>query len=671
MKKILKVPLLIAVAVTLLCLAAFSAGAADAGLTSLSVSDFRQNGTAVSEKVVWFREPTGGRYYLFLPTGADTSALRVTFAADAAVTCDGQALSNGEVTDSLGEGEHTLQCGENVYGLTVLVAGELPTIYIDTQSGTLEKVHANKNYKEPGTAFILNSDGSVEYADELDYIKGRGNSTWKSNDKKSYNIKLASKADLFGLGKSKKWSLLANRSDASMIRNTLAFSLGEELGLPYVMASEYFNFYVNGEYQGVYQLTEKVEIDEKRVDIFNLNDATEEVNEKDLEEYPLAGAQKSMEWDTYKYADIPNDPEEIEGGYLLELEKLYRYPEEASGFVTERGQAVVIKEPEYATKKQASYISSYYQEFEDALYAPDGYNQYGRHYSEYVDMDSFAEIYILLEFTQNFDGCSSSFFLSKDVDGKLVFSPPWDYDLGFGVHMPNDLINHVPDVADPSIFYIRTCFIGNHNERAYGLLAQAFRHNDFQERVSEIWEEKFGGCYEDLKSNIDSFSGLLQEPVYADSVRWNIFGTTDRETILSSHRAHVDAIRSFVDTRYQFLDAAMAKDTYFVKYDIGEYGAALVNDSTQYKAGDRAVVKSVTPVNNVKYLLFLGWADTPDGNVKYQPGDEIEITGNTVLYARWSFDPDKNIAVQTLIDLVNELFARLSRLKSAALTVTK
>lgn len=640
----------------LFCVCVFSGSAADAGLSGLTVSEFTQNETVVHQKINWYYSSRDNKYYLILPAGTNTASLTVSLTANAPVTIDGQPLVSGEKTSLLTVGDHTLSCNGQTYALTVLQAGDLPTVYITTESGSLAAVHADKSYKEPGSTLIINADGSVDYDGVLSYIKGRGNSTWKQ-DKKGYNIKLDQKADLLGLGKSKKWCLLANRTENSMIRNQISFELGKDLGVPFNLSSAQMNFYVNGEYQGIYLLTEKVEIGSNRIDIYSLNDATEEVNTKDLEEYPLAGAQKSMQWNTIKYAEIPNDPADITGGYLLELEKIYRYPDEASGFITKRGQAVVIKEPEYASKKQVEYISSYYQEFEDALYSESGRNSRGKHYSEYIDVESLAAMYIMLEFSANFDGCSSSFYLWKDSGGKLTAGPTWDYDFGFGIHASNDLINHVPDIADPNIFYARTCFIGNHNEKKYSLLAQAFMHNDFQDVVTDLWAKKFDTAYANLKTNITTFGSDLDEAIRAEAARWNTFAMANAT---AAHTSAVNAILNYVEARYAFLSKAMQKDTYYVKYDIGEYGAALVNDSTQYKAGDKATVQTVK--NTTNYMDLKGFADTPDGAVKYQPGDEITVTGNTVLYARWDYSSSFYGVMQRILDFFRNLFDKILKI---------
>lgn len=574
-------------------------------------------------------------YYLFLPSGADSSNMTVWFDADADVFCNGTQLINGEKTSVFAEGgDYVLTCGETEYKLKVLKSENVGTIYVTTESGNMAAVHANKEHKEPGEITILDKDGNVQYDNTLDYIKGRGNSTWLA-DKKPYNIKLDEKADLFGMGKHKSWCLLSNPGDGSQIRNDLCYDFARALGIETTTDSFHVNLYLNGEYAGLYLVTEKVDIGENRVDIYDLEGETEDVNEKDLDEYKLGGAQNSRELGTIKYAEIPNNPDEITGGYLLETEKIYRYVNEVSGFISDIGQCIVVKTPEYASKAQVEYISSYYQDFEDALYSPTGYNMKGRHYSEYIDMDSFARIYVLLEFISNFDGCSSSFYMHKDVGGKLTVGPGWDFDLGLSQHQPNDLINHVPDVADPHLLYIQTCFIGNHAENRKSLLGQMFSHNDFQEKVQQVWANEFQSYYPTFREEIGTRSETVSSAVTMNAIRWNIYGTSNIDNINATYTSQITEIQNYVDTRYPFIQNAYREDTYFVKYDVGEYGKALVHDQTVYEEGSTAVVCNAPESNDAK-LRFAYWSSEPNGmGETYGAGDTITVTENVRLFAQW------------------------------------
>lgn len=659
MKKYVKF-LLAAVILSLLaavfCLTAYAEG----GITQFAVNTEEASDASELGAVNWYKNPADGKYYIFLPNGSDGSDMTVWFSADEAVLCGGTQLVSGQTTDVFaGGGNFVLTSGGNTYNVCVLKADGIGTMYINTESGSLSKVHADKEYKEPGTILIVDENGKVVYNGALDYIKGRGNSTWLQ-DKKPYNIKLNKKTDLFGMGKSKKWCLLANVDDSTMIRTSVVNDFAMQLGDEVTSDTVHLNMYVNGNYEGVYLLTEKVEIDDNRVEIYDLEDEMEKVNDADLDTYKLAGAQNSREWGSIKYAEIPNNPENITGGYLLELEKIYRYVNEPSGFITNIGQAVVVKEPEFASKAQVEYISAYYQEFEEALYSGTGYNSLGKHYSEYIDVESLARIYIIEEFGANFDGCSSSFYLYKDIDGKLVADPLWDVALTLGRGGSNDLINHVKSTTDPSILYIQTCFIGNHQEGRKGLLAQAFSHEDFRAEVQRIWNDGVKSNINTMYSNIDLYSELVRSSVAMNAVRWNTFGSMDIKTIDSRYTNEVNVVRNYINARYPFLSEAYSTDTYFVMYDGGEYAASLANDTKLYKSGDKATVLSA-PASNDKLTVFDCWTTNPDGTgTKYKAGDAITVNGNVKLYAQWKADMSLNAIIYRIFAPLIRLFTKLN-----------
>lgn len=655
MKKILKVILTLSAMFLLTCILFVSAAAANGAISDFSV----KASDADLSSVDWYKSGDGN-YYIFLPASADKSNLTVSFSADSDVFCGETKLVNGEATAVFANGNSfVLTCGDSSYKVKVLQGKGAGTIHINTESGNMDAVHADKSHKEPGEVLILDEDGNVQYNGVLDYIKGRGNTTWNLH-KKPYNIKLDKKADLFGMGEHKSWCLLASANEQSMIRNKLAYDLGVNMGIATTSLVYHTNLYLNGSYAGVYLITEKVDIGENRVDIYDLEGETEDINDKDLDEYKLGGAQNSRKLGSIKYAEIPNNPDEITGGYLLETEKIYRYVNEASGFITDIGQAVVVKTPEYASKAQVEYISGYYQEFEDALYSPTGYNSLGKHYSEYIDVDALARVYLIYELTANFDGCSSSFYLWKDVDGKLVPGPLWDFDLCLGQALSNDLINHVENTADPNLLYIQTCFIGNHAENKNALLAQAFTHKDFREKVETYWAEEISTYFPIFTRNISTYSSAIVDSVVMDAIFWNTFGTTNTDAIKAHYAGAVNVISNYVNARFPVLNNAYSADNSFVTYDIGKYGSKLVQDTTVYaKNTETAVLKAPSSTN--KSYMFTGWTTNPDGTGdRYYAGDRITVNEDVYLYAQWEKTSDMKSLLISILEKISNFFKNIA-----------
>ncbi len=620
-----------------LCVSVFMIGASaeSTGLVSLKIAGAETESETDTGVNNWYLNTNDGKYYLFLPASYDRTALKVWFTASGTVTAGDQELVSGEITDVFASDSVTLSCSDSQYQVVVMDGAQTGAVYINTESGSIDAVHADKEHKEPGTVRVLDEDGSVLYDGALDYIKGRGNSTW-NGAKKPYNIKLNKKADLFGMGKSKKWCLLANASDATLMRNHISYWFAKSIGVDVTSDVVPVALYIDGNFMGAYSVTEKVEIGENRVDITDLEKLTEAVNTKELDQYSLGGDQRTLEKGTYQYVNIPNNPEDISGGYLLELEKVYRYINEDSGFISNRGQAIVMKSPEEASKAQVEYMRDYYQQFEDALYSYDGYNAEGMYYTDYLDAESVARMYIAEEFTQNFDGCSSSFFLYKDVDGIITAGPAWDFDLTFSSNSRmNELINKTTPIGDPTSLYIQNCFIDNYDESHKAFLAQLFTHEDFQLTVQRIWNETVNALYPQFVEQIDAYSQKNLSLARMNAIRWNTYRTVNASSIDSSYLSRVNDLKKTADARYSFLAGAYAQDSLFVKYELGEYGEKLIFDTGVYHAGDTVTVANA-PVPKANEKHFLYYTTTPDGSgTHYAAGDKVTLAGNTTFYAKW------------------------------------
>lgn len=239
---------------------------------------------------------------------------------------------------------------------------------------------------------------------ELDYIRGRGNSTWQVDGKKPYKFKLDKKQDLLGMGKNKHWVLLANYYDVSMLRNKLTYWLGDQLGMEFTPQCEFVDVVMNGEYLGSYYLAEQVRVGNSRVDIDDLEEDEETMKSTD----------ESI----------------ISGGYLLSM---YPYGDETKqSFTTEKNIKFLIESPsfeEYLNEAQLNFIKNYVQKTEDAIYGQNFQDGDGVSYQEYMDIDAAVDYYWIQEIAMNGDAFSStSTYLYKKRNGKLFWGPLWDFD---------------------------------------------------------------------------------------------------------------------------------------------------------------------------------------------------------------------------------------------------
>ena len=350
--------------------------------------------------------PKNGQYYAFLPSACREAGLE-------------PELSENIDPDSV----------------VWLYSEHIPAVFIETESGISDQINSDKNIKEPGTIKVLEPDGSFSLEHSLEYIKGRGNTSYTEFDKKPYQIKLTQDAPFLDMEPGKKWVFVSNSADSSLIRNALSRSLAGHLNLPQSEEGTFVDLYVNKEYVGNYYVVEKIEIQENRLLLSDLQKATEHENEtEDLSTYETAWT------DTTKAKQIPNDPEDITGGYLIERDFDNRFLKEVeineSYFITEAKECFIVREPEYTSEAQIAYIDSYVQSVENAILSAEGIDgTTGKSYQDLIDVDSFVRKYLLEEVTANYDGGVASSYFYKDsdtIDGRLYAGPVWDYDVSWG-----------------------------------------------------------------------------------------------------------------------------------------------------------------------------------------------------------------------------------------------
>ena len=595
------------------------------------------NDTEIDVISTWQDE--NGAYYLFLPSSVDEQNITVwsTFSQDLYI--DSKFVSSGE-SISFEEGLHCIQAGNISYSLNVMKSASIPSIHITLDDNkTIDYLKQTKSNKASGIISFIDSDGTTQEV-ELSQIKGRGNSSWDAGaqfDKYPYNIKLDKKTDVFGMGKYKKWCLLANVFDETMVRNLVVNDLAEAMELDYSTSGTNADLYVNGEYIGTYVICEKVEAgDGELVEIADLEKATEEVNDQDLDAYnqvdPYGDSYVRKDEDhdgypdkylvdagVYKYYDIPNNPDDITGGYLLEFDYPERQAEEASGFVTDRYQAITMKAPEYASEEQVLYIKDYMQRVEDAVYSSDGYNSKGEHYSDLIDVESFAKVYLINEFTKNLDSGESSYYLYKDANSKIYCGPVWDYDWALGAYD----VKAEESVSDPSGWYACNKKIDNALEYGYNyynLGAQLCKHDDFMKVVKEIWNNVFSdaanglldGNYEGIVTLDEHYSRLEASA----SMNYIVNDIIDLEPIWGS----ADTGSTFEDN-YSYLKNFVSKRLLFMEQLSGDIDFSETLDS-------ECVYFDNSSLNWDKVYCYY-WKTNSDGSIAW-PGMAMSSVGSGI-----------------------------------------
>ncbi len=273
----------------------------------------------------------------------------------------------------------------------------LPVIRIDTEDAA--PVADKENYVPATMTLDPNGSEYAAFSGTLG-IRGRGNSTWLE-PKKPYRLRLDTKSPLMDIASNRHFVLLANAIDRSQLRTFAASELAHSTDLAWTPTYRHVEVILNGQYDGVYQLSEHIRPDPDRVDI-------DELGPDD------------------------NSGHELTGGYLLEVDQRLEENDEP-GFRTARDNyPIVVKEPDPMTPEQRDYITSHVQEFEDRLYSPN-YTDPVDGYRPYLDVDAFIDHYLVQEVTANMDGFRYSTFFSKARgDDRLRYGPIWDFDQSMG-----------------------------------------------------------------------------------------------------------------------------------------------------------------------------------------------------------------------------------------------
>ena len=372
--------------------------------------------------------------------------------------------------------------------LIIQQGSEIPALFLEVDGRMLGKVNSSKKYQiTDGRAVYEEADGSVSYEGGLEQLKCRGNNTFMYL-KKPYQLKLKEKASLSGMGRGKTWVLLANWTDISLLRNQIVLDLSRAAGLKNAVGCVQADVWINGSYNGLYLLAEKVQIGKGRIDITNLEKATEKVNPTPFDPGKIQTEKPSGLLLMRSYPQV-QDPEDITGGYIFTVEKQARLRDYLRpGFKTRDQLSIRIKEPTYPGRNQVKYLAGRISEMQQALLASDGINPMtGKSYREYLDEESFAKKLLIEDFCKNYDLAGGSQYLYKDSDLKdpLVYAgPAWDYDLSFG-----NMADRGAATGTPYVTAYRR------ESNLYWLL---YNHQPFRELTGLIWQRDFRPAVEIL-----------------------------------------------------------------------------------------------------------------------------------------------------------------------------
>lgn len=473
-------------------------------------------------------------YYAFLPAYADPETMRISHRTGLSLYLDGKhygpATSLADVIpgrEYLAEIKNSL--GSTVYktGLIFLQADRVPTLSITLTDGTLDEINNDKELSKSGYVALIHADKTLDYAGELKQIHGRGNSSWAQR-KKPYTLEFSQDTELLNMGNHLSYVLVANALDESNLRNKIVYDAAEALGIPNSVSSEFVDLYVNGDYIGLYLLTNKISIFENQPQSVDLLAQTEQVNQYPLDRYET--------FEEYYYGmyrkgySIANNPPDITGSYLLEFELSSRVDRETNLFITESGQAVTVKVPKYASDEQMEYISNYMQDLENRLGTEEAWT--------ILDEESWTKYYLLQEVFANVSRSSLFFYKHPDGDGvKLMCGPLWDFDLSMGT-------SYYSENALPYSLYYNWGWFEKHNssEACMNKIREQYR-SDVRPIVQKIIAEK-----------IDEYQLHIEKSYLMNEARWAGIQNAWWVNHYDTQRKHGDYLKRYLSERLKYLD---------------------------------------------------------------------------------------------------------------------
>ncbi|MDO4849089.1 MAG: CotH kinase family protein, partial [Coriobacteriia bacterium] len=569
----------------------------------------------------------GDTMYLFLPSYASLSKvpialLRWSGATDIYLSgsdngayklyetftdVDIESLSENK----LGNGARLLyyktSSGSITHKLAVMLSSDVTSVFVlsvdrDNEGRNFVEASYDHTAKASVAVVVVASDGTVLYnkddvtSGSTSTIKGRGNTTWHSGSKKPYQISLNKKADLLGTGNSdnakKKWVLLANASDVTLLRNTIAYNLALEFGVG-AMESAPADLWYDGEYRGSYLLCEKVEVNGGRVDIYDLESDIEDANDGvDLDRLPIKKSTNKY-GNEFQYVVGVKDPVDYSGGYLLETDSAY-YANEACYFKSSRGY-VVVKSPEFCSENAMRYISEAFQAALNQL-------ENGGAGDFTFDVASLSKVYLINEYLKNCDFGFSSTYYYIDRDGRsFVASPVWDFDSSMGNRNGTDrFFSYSSYINNDAIWMLN-------NNKVQTAVKSAYK--DFSSLIHDVLLGDTGAVGANgILHSLDYYRRTIDNSEKMDEVIWGLSAFGNDHQPYSTYDRNYEYLAEWLENRINWLDKAMpslngAVNTWEPIYNGVNY--LLVFDAQYYKEMNPDVVSALGDSDEAAFNHFV------------------------------------------------------------------
>lgn len=566
-----------------------------------------------------YENPIDGLTYFFLPAYVEDNAVSIKKPLGTIVLINGESVKNNDKFEWKNDEIYQITIADDTnyspdveFQVAFMKSANIPSVFIDTQSSSMEYLHADKEHEESGQLCIIGADGNLEYNGGLKSISGRGNSTW-GYDKKPYHIKLRNEKALLGMDQGKNWYLLPIFIEKNRMNSKVALNIATALGLPFTSQCTWIDLYLNGEYSGNYLLCESITVDDGRIAIHDL-ETENRANNPEIDEAP------AFIYDTYKGC-VLNNGGNVNGGYLIEKDVSANYDMEKSGFQTESGAYFVLKSPEHASQEQVKYIMDYFQAVENMITenTPD--------YQNYIDLDSFATRFLVDEITLNYDINVTSTFFYKNVDNNLLYAGPvWDYDSSMGWGKEN-----MHEWSDYERFTFDNARAGINTLNWYQLL---YNNKEFYGRMTAAFEDLLPYMETLLESTIDEYADIIRASALMDGKRWQYaYATSTNQGHYIEFDNNVRYLKYYLSKRLNFLCK-----TWQIPYKEFTTAGNGEMHNVSFMVGDTCIETRTVPDGETMPDLppldekqYLGWYFTFNEEKYF---DKLPIYEDCILYAK-------------------------------------
>lgn len=536
----------------------------------------------------WYSEKENAFYY-FLPSYSELEKASFVLSNEV-LEIDDEKYADGDLLCGLVENKEykaTNLDTMNEKSFVIKKSDNIGAVFVKTATGSMKEVFQSKKHKELAHIKVFDNSGSVDTFESDSVIKGRGNSTWYST-KKSFSILFNDRISILGMGDSDKYVLFSGSVDNSLMRNKLVYDVARKVGAVGTPDSEYVDLYLNGEYYGLYLLSQSPET-----------------------------------W-------YQKDNVDSEGLYLFTAELMEREKNSDYAIYVQEGESIVtVCLPEKLSDEETIIAKEIVHKTDEKILSQD------EDIDNIIDIDSWAKRYLLDEVFENYDaGMASSYFYTSinSGDNKVYAGPIWDYDNSMA-----NLHGYCGPTLNPEILFAKNVRRGNDSQKVLWY-SSLYDNSVFYNRMVDIFEQQFVSALEELlEREIYDIQAEIKVAKDNNSIRWG-----------KDSADEVEYIREYLSKRLVFLKELWVKkenycvvkasrpdeiDSLYTWFYIkkghsvseSEYFEKLLEDAQWYDESSGEKFDFDKPITEDVYLTNVSSRYDVIGDIRYQIKREKKI----------------------------------------------